>query len=262
MPDAARGVAVVTGGSRGIGAATAIRLARDGWAVCIGYRSAADEAARVVERCQAAGADDGGSPAGGAAGALAVAGDIADPDHVAALFAAADTLGPLTVLVNNAGIVGRPVRVDELDADRLERMFAVNAVAPFLCAGQAVRRMSTTAGGRGGAIVNVSSVASRLGSPNEYVDYAASKAAVDTLTIGLAREVAREGIRVNTVRPGLIETEIHARGGQPDRVERLRGAIPMGRPGQVDEVANLIAWLCSDEASYVTGSHFDVTGGR
>lgn len=187
---------------------------------------------------------------------------MADDGDVAAMFERADTLGPLRALVNSAGVVGTKARVDEMDGARIARMFAINAVGSFLCAGAAVRRMATRHGGAGGSIVNVSSAASRLGSPGEYVDYAASKGAIDTMTLGLAREVAGDGIRVNAVRPGLIETEIHASGGQPDRVERLRSAIPMGRGGTPGEVAEAIAWLCSDAASYITGALLDVSGGR
>ncbi len=245
------GVAVITGGSRGIGAATAVLLAEQGWAVCVGYRADAEAAARVVGECENNGAV-----------AAAARVDVTSADAVASFFAAADRLGPVGVLVNNAGIVDRRSRVDEMTAPRLQRMFMVNAVGPFLCAGEAVRRMSTRHGGTGGSIVNVSSAASRLGSPGQYVDYAASKGAVDTMTLGLAREVAQEGIRVNAVRPGLIETEIHASGGEPDRVQRLQHDIPMQRGGLPLEVAHTIAWLCSDEASYVTGALVDVSGGR
>jgi NAD(P)-dependent dehydrogenase (short-subunit alcohol dehydrogenase family) len=246
-------VAVVTGGSRGIGAATALLLARRGWDVCLGYQRDADAAKAVVRGCEAAGVR-----------AVAVAGDVASPDDVAALFAAADALGPVTALVNNAGIVAPAARVDELTLtpERISRLLAVNVTGSFLCAGEAVRRMSTRHGGEGGAIVNVSSGAARLGSPGEYVDYAASKAAVDTLTIGLAREVGAEGVRVNAVRPGLIATDIHASGGRPDRVEQMRSTVPMQRAGTADEVAAAIAWLCSDEASFTTGAIIDVTGGR
>lgn len=225
-------VAVVTGGSRGIGAATAVLLAQRGMTVCVGYRTAAGAAEEVVTACHAEGA-----------AATAVAADVTSPEGVASLFAAADELGPLGVLVNNAGIVDRRARVDEMTPARVERMLAVNVLGPFLCAGEAVRRMSTRHGGAGGAIVNLSSAAARLGSPNEYVDYAASKGAIDTMTLGLAREVADEGIRVNAVRPGLIETEIHASGGQPDRIRQMADRIPMHRGGRAEEVAEAIAWL-------------------
>jgi NAD(P)-dependent dehydrogenase (short-subunit alcohol dehydrogenase family) len=246
-------VAVVTGGSRGIGAATALLLARRGWDVCLGYQRDAKAAEAVVEACEAAGAR-----------AVAVPGDVASPEDVATLFAAADRLGTVSALVNNAGVVAPAVRVDELTLtpERISRILAVNVTGAFLCAGEAVRRMSTRHGGSGGSIVNVSSGAARLGSPGEYVDYAASKAAVDTMTIGLAREVAAEGVRVNAVRPGLIDTDIHASGGRPDRVERMRSSVPMQRGGTADEVAAAIAWLCSDEASFTTGAIVDVTGGR
>jgi NAD(P)-dependent dehydrogenase (short-subunit alcohol dehydrogenase family) len=245
------GVVVITGASRGIGAATARLFAHRGWAVCVGYRTDADAARRVVEECSAVGAT-----------AISILVDVSLPESVASFFEKADSLGAVRALVNNAGIVDRRARVDEMTVDRLRRMFTVNAIGPLLCAGEAVRRMSTRHGGAGGAIVSVSSAATRLGSPGQYVDYAASKAAVDTMTLGLAKEVAREGIRVNAVRPGLIETEIHASGGEPDRVERLQHEIPMQRGGRPDEVANAIAWLCSSEASYVTGALIDVSGGR
>jgi NAD(P)-dependent dehydrogenase (short-subunit alcohol dehydrogenase family) len=244
-------VAVVTGGGRGIGAATARRLARDGWDVAIGYRSDHESAAAVVVACEGEGA-----------AAVGVAGDLSTTEPVVALFDAAATLGPIGALVNNAGVVDRAARVDEMDEARLQRMFTVNLVGPFLCAGEAVRRMSTRQGGSGGVIVNVSSVAARLGSAGQYVDYAAAKAGIDLLTVGLAQEVALEGIRVNTVRPGIIRTDIHASGGEPDRADRLAGHIPLQRPGEADEIAAVIAWLCSDEASYATGSSIDVSGGR
>jgi NAD(P)-dependent dehydrogenase (short-subunit alcohol dehydrogenase family) len=245
------GVAVVTGGSRGIGAAAAGLLAQRGWDVCIGYRQQSDRALSVVAACEAAGVR-----------ALAVRADVAIEADVLALFAAADSLGPVTVLVNNAGVVDRQTRVDELTRARLDRMLAVNVVGSFLCAREAVRRMSTVHGGGGGAIVNVSSIAATLGSPGEYVDYAASKAAVDTLTRGLAREIADEGVRVNCVRPGLVDTDIHASGGRPDRVEQMKDGVPMRRSGTALEIAQAIVWLCSDEASYVTGALLDVGGGR
>src|SRR2546421_2165613 len=244
-------VAVVTGGSRGIGAATARRLAAEGWSVCLSYRSAAGAAQDVVAACRAEGVE-----------ALAVPADIASPDDVAALFRAADGLGRLGALVNNAGTADRQLRVDQMPPERILRMTAVNVVGPFLCAGEAVRRMTSLHGGEGGAIVNISSAAARLGGPGEGVDYAATKGAIDTMTIGLARDVGAEGVRVNGVRPGLIDTDIHAANGQPDRVARMAPGIPMLRAGTAEEVANAVAWLCSDAASYVTGAILDVTGGR
>jgi NAD(P)-dependent dehydrogenase (short-subunit alcohol dehydrogenase family) len=244
-------VAVVTGGSRGIGAATAPLLAAAGHDVCLSYRTDGAAAAAVVDACRAAGRQ-----------AVAVRADVRTEADVLDLFAAADDLGPLGVLVNNAGITGPKARLDELSAERVRDLFAVNVLGSFLCAREAVRRLSTAHGGAGGVIVNVSSAAARLGSPGEYVDYAATKGAIDTMTLGLAAEVAREGIRVNAVRPGLIKTDIHASGGQPDRVEARRGSVPLGRGGEAMEVAQAIAWLCSDAASYVTGALLDVSGGR
>lgn len=244
-------IAVVTGGARGIGAATALRLARAGWGVCVGYHRQHDRAAEVVAACRAEGVP-----------AVAVAGDQARADDVASMFRAADELGPLGALVNNAGIVDQVARLDEMAPERLERMFAVNALGPMLCAREAVRRLSMRHGGTGGVIVNVGSAASRIGSPGQYLDYAASKGAVDTFTLGLAKEVAAEGIRVVGVRPGIVDTEIHASGGQPDKAARSALQIPLGRAGRADEVAAAVVWLCSDEASYVTGTFLDVSGGR
>jgi NAD(P)-dependent dehydrogenase (short-subunit alcohol dehydrogenase family) len=245
-------VLLVTGGSRGIGAATALLAARKGYAVAVNYArnaQAADEVVRAI-------AAQGGR-------AIAVAGDVADEQQVLAMFAEVDSrLGRLTALVNNAGIVDRTQRVDEMSLERWKRMFDINVTGSFLCAREAVRRMSTRHGGLGGAIVNVSSAASRLGAPGQYVDYAASKGAIDAFTIGLAKEVAGEGIRVNAVRPGLIETEIHASGGLPNRVRDLQHQVPMGRGGSAEEVAQAIVWLLSPEASYTTMSLVEVSGGR
>jgi NAD(P)-dependent dehydrogenase (short-subunit alcohol dehydrogenase family) len=246
------GVLLVTGASRGIGAATARLAAKRGYTVCVNYRQDESAAAAV-----AADIND----AGGAA--VAIGADVAREEEVVRLFQRIDNeLGPLAVLVNNAGILEKQARVEDMDAARLERVFATNVYGSFLCAREAVRRMSTAHGGRGGAIVNVSSAASRLGSPNEYVDYAAAKGAIDTFTLGLAREVASEGIRVNAVRPGVIHTDIHASGGEPGRVERVKASVPMQRGGDADEVARTILWLASDEASYIAASLLDVTGGR
>ncbi len=245
-------ILIVTGASRGIGAATARLAALRGYAVCVNYRrnqSAADAVVGDIVR-------EGGT-------AIAVGADVSSEAEVVRLFEAVDrSLGPVSALVNNAGIVERQTRVEHMDGNRLSRVLATNVTACFLCAREAVRRMSTRNGGAGGAIVNVSSAASRIGSPNEYVDYAASKAAIDALTIGLAKEVATEGIRVNAVRPGVIYTEIHASGGEPDRVDRVKESIPMKRGGQAEEVAKAILWLLSDEASYSTGAIIDVAGGR
>jgi NAD(P)-dependent dehydrogenase (short-subunit alcohol dehydrogenase family) len=246
------GVVVVTGGGRGIGAATARLAAQRGYAVCVNYRKNQQAAEQVVRAI----ASSGGQ-------AIAVAGDVSAEADVARLFEMSEKeLGALTALVNNAAILETQMRVDEMDAGRLHRVFSTNVVGSFLCAREAVRRMSIKHGGRGGAIVNVSSGAARLGSPGEYVDYAASKGAIDTLTIGLSREVAEEGIRVNGVRPGFIYTEMHASGGEPNRVERVKQMVPMKRGGQPEEVATAIMWLLSDEASYVTGTFIDVTGGK
>jgi NAD(P)-dependent dehydrogenase (short-subunit alcohol dehydrogenase family) len=245
-------ILVITGASRGIGAATARLAASRGYAVCVNYRSDRDAAARVVQEIEAAGGR-----------AMAVAADVAREADVRRLFETVDReLGPLTALVNNAGILERQMRVDAMDAARITRVLATNVTGTLLCAREAVRRMSTVRGGTGGAIVNVSSMASRIGSPGEYVDYAASKGAVDSLTIGLAQEVAQEGIRVNAVRPGIIYTDIHASGGEPGRVDRVKAFVPLRRGGEPDEVARAILWLLSDEASYSTGTFIDVSGGR
>jgi NAD(P)-dependent dehydrogenase (short-subunit alcohol dehydrogenase family) len=242
---------VVTGGSRGIGAATARLATRRGYAVCLSYasnRGAADAVVSDIER-------EGGT-------AMAVAAEIGSEADVRRLFDEADRrLGPLTALVNNAGILDRQMRVEEMTAERLNRVFATNVTGYFLCAREAVRRMSTKHGGAGGAIVNVSSAASRLGSPGEYVDYAASKGAVDTMTVGLAQEVAGEGIRVNAVRPAFIYTDIHASGGEPGRVDRVKAFVPMRRGGHPEEVASAILWLL-DDATYSTGTFIDVSGGK
>ena len=243
---------MVTGGGRGIGAAVATLLAERGWDVAVGYREDAGAADAVVERCRSLGRQ-----------AVSIAADVASELDVVRRFATVDeTLGRLDGLVSSAGIVAPASRVDDLRGGRIERILAVNVMGPLLCAREAIRRMSPRHGGSGGVIVNLSSAASRLGSPGEYVDYAASKGAVDTMTVRLAKEVADEGIRVNAVRPGLIATGIHASGGAPDRVERLRHHVPMCRGGEPHEVARAVAWLCSDEASYVTGALLDVSGGR
>lgn len=250
-----RRVAVVTGGGRGIGAATSLVLAARGFDVAVTYARDQVAAEQVAARCR----ESGPGIRAVAVGPL----DVASEADVGRLFGRVDEeLGRVHALVNNAGIVAPKARVDEMAAARIERMLAVNVLGPFLCARQAVLRMSTARGGEGGVIVNVSSAASRHGSPAEYVDYAASKAAVDTFTIGLAKEVAMEGIRVNAVRPGIVETGIHASGGQPDRVQRVAPVVPMGRAGRPVEIADAVAWLCSDEASYVTGAILDVSGGR
>jgi NAD(P)-dependent dehydrogenase (short-subunit alcohol dehydrogenase family) len=243
-----RGVVLITGGGRGIGAATARRCAAAGWTVCLTYRSDRASAERLAREL--------------GEGARAVQADVASEADVVRAFAAADELGPLRGLVANAGIVAPKARVDEMSAERVQRMLAVNVLGAIVCCREAVRRMSTRHGGSGGAIVLVSSAASKHGSAGEYVDYAASKGAVDTLGIGLAREVAREDVRVNVVRPGIIDTEIHASGGQPDRVARLAPGFPTGRAGTADEVAAAITWLLDDDASYCTGSVLDVAGAR
>ncbi|WP_313305756.1 SDR family oxidoreductase [Stutzerimonas balearica] len=245
-------VMLITGASRGIGAATAQLAARRGYAVCLNYRQRADAAEQLAQRIRQAGGR-----------AITVAADVADEEQVAALFAAIDReFGRLDVLVNNAGMLERQMRLEEMDAARLQRVFATNVLGSFLCAREAIKRMSTAHGGRGGAIVNLSSVAARLGAPHEYIDYAAAKAAIDAMTIGLAKEVAAEGIRVNAVRPGVVYTDIHASGGEPDRVERVRASVPMARGGQPEEIAEAVLWLASDQASYTSGALLDVAGAR
>lgn len=244
-------VAIVTGGSRGIGRATALAAARRGYKVVVGYASNKSAADEVVAKIEASNGK-----------AIAVKCDVGVEADILHLFKEADGFGRLDALVNNAGVVDKTARVDEMSVERLTRMMNINIVGSILCAREAVKRMSTNHGGAGGVIVNLSSVAATLGSPGLYVDYAASKGAIDTFTVGLAREVSTEGIRVNAIRPGLIVTDIHASGGEPDRAHRLAHMVPMKRVGTADEIANAVVWLMSDEASYVTGTIFDVSGGR
>lgn len=245
-------IALITGASRGIGAATARLAAARGYSVCVNYRTNASAAQSVVNAITGSGGR-----------AVAVQADVASEAEVVRLFETCDReLGVLTALVNNAGILETQMRVEDMDAGRLQRVFAANVTGAFICAREAIKRMSTRHGGKGGAVVNVSSGAARLGSPGEYVDYAAAKGAIDTFTIGLAQEVAQEGIRVNAVRPGFIYTDIHASGGEPNRVDRVKAFVPMRRGGTADEVAQAIMWLLSDAASFTTGSFIDVTGGR
>lgn len=245
-------VALITGASRGIGRATALLLAEQGFTIVVNYHKNAQAAQQVVKAIQAKGGK-----------ALAVQADIADEAQVMAMFEQTDALGePLGALVNNAGILFTQCRVEALTAERINNVLHTNVTGYFLCCREAVKRMAHHHGGQGGAIVNVSSAASRLGAPGEYVDYAASKGAVDTLTIGLSLEVAGQGVRVNCVRPGLIYTEMHASGGEPGRVDRVKSALPMQRGGQPEEVAEAIAWLLSDKASYVTGSFIELAGGK
>ncbi|NRR33811.1 SDR family oxidoreductase [Oxalobacteraceae bacterium] len=245
-------VMVVTGSGRGIGAATALMASQRGYAVCINYRSDVGAAEALRERIVAAGGT-----------AIAVRADVSDEADVLRLFTAVDAqLGPITALVNNVGILERQCRLAEMSVERLQRVFSTNILSYFLCSREAVKRMSTASGGQGGGIVNVSSGAARAGGANTYIDYAASKGAIDTMTLGLSKEVAAEGIRVNGVRPGLIFTEIHASGGDPDRVSRMESTVPMGRGGQPEEVAEAILWLLSPQASYISGSIIDAAGAR
>ena len=246
-----KSVAIITGGSRGIGRATALAAAARGYKVVVGYASNKAAADEVVAKIESSNGK-----------AIAVKCDVGSEADILDLFKQADAFGPLGVLVNNAGVVDATARVDEMSADRLHRMMNINIVGSMLCAREAVKRLSTRHGGKGGVIINLSSVAAMLGSPAQYVDYAASKGAIDTFTLGLAREVAGEGIRVAAIRPGLIDTEIHASGGEPDRAHRLAHHVPMKRVGTAEEIANAVVWLMSDEASYVTGTILDVSGGR
>ena len=245
-------ILLITGGARGIGAATAVLAAQKGYVVAVNYQAHSLAADEVVRQIRASGGQ-----------AIAVQANVASESQVLAMFDRIDAkLGRLTALVNNAGVIDVPARVDEMSFDRLKRMFEINVLGSFLCAREAVKRMSTRHGGSGGAIVNVSSAAARLGAAGQYVDYAASKGAIDTFTLGLAREVAAEGIRVNAVRPGIIDTDIHASGGQPDRAQQMAPLVPLQRAGTAQEVAQAIVWLLSNESSYSTGSLLDVAGGR
>jgi len=244
-------VMVVTGGSRGIGAAACRLGAARGYGVIVNYAGNVVAAEQVCQDIHALGGE-----------AVAVRGDVSRPDDIEHIFAAADRMGPLTALVNNAGTIGLAARVADMDAERIARTFAINVTGSILCAGAAIRRMSTRLGGKGGSIVNLTSAAAKLGGAGSYADYAASKGAIDTFTIGLALEVAGEGIRVNAVRPGIIDTDFHATGGDATRANRLGPEVPLGRAGTADEVANAILWLASDAAAYTTGTILSVTGGR
>jgi NAD(P)-dependent dehydrogenase (short-subunit alcohol dehydrogenase family) len=246
-------IILITGASRGIGAATALLAAKNEYTVCVNFLTNVNAAQKIIKQIEA----EGGK-------AFAAQGDIAKEEDVLKIFSSIDqyTQGTLVALVNNAGILEKQSALKDFSIDRLQRVFATNVFGSFLCAREAVRRMSTKSGGKGGAIVNVSTTATKHGAAGEYVDYAASKGAIDVMTFGLSKEVAAEGIRVNAVRPGIIDTEIHASGGEPNRVERIKDMIPMKRAGKPEEVANTILWLLSDEASYLTGTLVDISGGR
>lgn len=245
-------VMLITGASRGIGAATARLAAHQGYALCLNYHQREDAVKQVLEQVHAAGVS-----------AITVKADVADEGQVVQMLEMIDReFGRLDVLVNNAGMLEQQMRLEQMDAARWTRVLGANVIGSFLCAREAIKRMSTQRGGQGGSIINLSSIAAQLGAPGEYIDYAAAKGAIDSMTVGLAREVAGEGIRVNAVRPGVIHTEIHASGGEPDRIERVKASVPMGRGGQAEEVAEAILWLASERASYTTGALLDVSGGR